>query len=90
MTLVIMIALWIVLGLIGGMAAGSIWKGERPIGERNDYILAVVFAVITGLIDWFVLPLMGITGAFKFATLVIEPFLGGLVALWVVRLLKKK
>ena len=44
----------IVVGLIAGWLAGSIWKHKRPIGARGDYIAAVITAIAMGLLDWYV------------------------------------
>ncbi len=89
MTLIILFLIWILLGTLGAMLAGNIWKGVRPIGERGDYLVAIVFAILTGLSDWYLLPMMHITGMLRFVAALIEPLLGALIALWVVRLIKK-
>ncbi len=40
----------VVVGLLIGALAGVIWKDNRPIGVRGDYIAAVIAAVETGLL----------------------------------------
>ena len=87
--LIVMIAVWIVIGLLMGVLAGLIWKGERPYGEAGDYLLSIAASVITGLIDWFILPLMNIEGVIKLIAAILEPALVALVVLWLVRKLKK-
>ena len=90
MTLVVLVAIWIILGLLAGLAAGSIWSEKRPLGDTADYIIAILAAVLTGLADWYILPLIGIEGTVRFITSVIEPPLVSLFALWLVRKLKRK
>ncbi|HEY69791.1 MAG TPA: hypothetical protein G4O08_04310 [Anaerolineae bacterium] len=87
--LIVMIAIWIVIGLLIGVLAGTIWKGVRPLGEVWDYVISIACAVVTGLLDWYVLPLIGIEGAMRFAAAILEPALVSIFALWLVRKLKK-
>jgi uncharacterized membrane protein YeaQ/YmgE (transglycosylase-associated protein family) len=82
--------IWIVIGVLAGALADPIWKGRRPYGEVADYIVAIIATVVTGLADWYVLPLIGITGTFKFVIAVIEPALVALVALWIMRIIRKE
>ncbi len=89
MTYVILFLLWIVLGVVAAMLAGPIWKGKRPIGERGDYLVAILVSVAVGLADWYILPLLKIGGGLKFAADVGDAFFAALLALWVVRLVKK-
>ncbi len=85
MDLVVMLAIWAVIGVLAGAIADPIWKGVRPYGPAADYLVAVAAAVITGLVDWYLLPVFGITGALKFAIAVSEPALVALIALWAMR-----
>ncbi len=86
---IVMIAIWIVIGLLIGVLAGPIWKGVRPLGEVWDYVISIACAVVTGLLDWFVLPLIGIEGAIRFVAAILEPALVSIFALWLVRKLKR-
>jgi uncharacterized membrane protein YeaQ/YmgE (transglycosylase-associated protein family) len=79
----------VVVGLIMGFVAGFIWKDDRPIGVKGDYLVAVIAAVITGLLDWFVIPAMGFSDTIKYLGLAFEPAGMALLALWVIRLAKK-
>jgi ABC-2 type transport system ATP-binding protein len=88
MELLVMLDVWIGLGLLAGWLAGRIWKQPRPIGLRGDLGLAVGLALITGLVDWFVLPLLGITGPIAIAAAIIEPLFVVFIALWVIRKIK--
>ena len=89
MDLIVMIVVWIVLGLLMAILAGSIWKGARPFGEAGDYLISIAASVITGLFDWYLLPLINIEGLVKFIAAIIEPPLVALLVLWLVRKLKK-
>ncbi len=53
MSIIILLAIWVMSGLIVALSAGSIWKGERPYGELVDYGLSLLLAVLVGLIDWY-------------------------------------
>lgn len=75
----------VVVGLIMGFIAGLIWKDNRPIGVKGDYIAAVITTVIVGLIDWFVIPAMGFSDTVKWLGIITEPALSALLVLWIIR-----
>ncbi len=89
MDLVILVAIMIVVGLLIGRLAGFIWKDNRPIGVSRDYIAAVITAVLVGLIDWYVIPAMGFTNTIKYLGVAVEPALGALIVLWIIRAAKR-
>jgi uncharacterized membrane protein YeaQ/YmgE (transglycosylase-associated protein family) len=89
MDLIILIAAMVVVGLLVGWIAGLIWKGKRPIGVRGDYITAVITAIVVGLVDWFVIPAMGFSENLRNLGVAMEPALGALLVLWLVRVAKK-
>ena len=89
MTIVILIVAMIVVGLIAGWLAGPIWKNKRPIGVRGDYIAALITAVVVGVMDWYVIPAMGFSTTMRNLGVAIEPFLGALLVLWIIRAAKK-
>ncbi len=89
MTILILIVAMIVVGLIAGWLAGPIWKNKRPIGVRGDYIAAVITAVVVGLMDWYVIPAMGFSTTLRNLGVAMEPFLGALLVLWIIRAAKK-
>jgi len=89
MTIVILIVAMIVVGLIAGWLAGPIWKNKRPIGVRGDYIAAVITAIIVGFMDWYVIPAMGFSTSLRNMGVAMEPFLGALLVLWIIRVAKK-
>lgn len=80
----------IVAGLIAGYLAGIIWKDERPIGVRGDYMVAIVSAILIGLLDWYVIPAMGFSVTLKYIGIASEPLLGALAVLWIVRKAKQQ
>jgi uncharacterized membrane protein YeaQ/YmgE (transglycosylase-associated protein family) len=90
MDFVILIAGMILVGLLVGWIAGFIWKDNRPIGVRGDYITAVVTAIALGLMDWYLIPAMGFSDSLRNLGVASEPALGGLLVLWFVRLAKRK
>ena len=89
MDILIVIAAMIVVGVIMGFIAGLIWKENRPSGASGDYIIAIVTAILIGLIDWFVIPAMGFSDTMRNIGLIFEPALGALLVLWLVRVAKR-
>ncbi len=89
MEIVILILVMIVVGLLMGWVAGFIWKDNRPIGVQGDYIAAVITAVVVGLIDWFVIPAMGFSDSLRNLGVALEPAIGALIVLWIIRAAKK-
>ena len=89
MDILILIAAMVVVGAVIGALAGPIWKGNRPIGAGGDYAVAILTAVVVGLIDWLVIPAMGFSDMLKWAGVATEPALAALAALWVVRRVKR-
>jgi uncharacterized membrane protein YeaQ/YmgE (transglycosylase-associated protein family) len=89
MQIIILILIMLVVGVIIGWLAGLIWKGQRPIGVRGDYLAAVITAVLVGLIDWFVIPAMGFSDTMKYLGVALEPAIGALLVMWIIRLAKQ-
>ena len=89
MEILLLIVAMVVVGLIMGFVAGLIWKDNRPYGASGDYIIAVITAVIFGLVDWYVIPAMGFSDTMRNIGLLFEPALGALFVLWLVRAAKK-
>jgi uncharacterized membrane protein YeaQ/YmgE (transglycosylase-associated protein family) len=90
MQILILIVSMIVVGLLMGWVAGLIWKTNRPIGARGDYLAAVITAVLVGLFDWFVIPAMGFSNTLRNLGVALEPALGALLVLWIIRAAKQK
>jgi uncharacterized membrane protein YeaQ/YmgE (transglycosylase-associated protein family) len=89
MTVVSLILLMIVVGAIIGALAGPIWKGRRPIGMAGDFIASIATTIIVGLMDWYVIPAMGFSDTMKYLGVALEPALGALLVLWIIRRAKK-
>ena len=89
MELVILIVAMAVVGLIVGFVAGLIWKDNRPIGVNGDYAVAIISAILIGLLDWYVIPAMGFSETLKMVGVALEPPLGALAILWLLRVAKK-
>jgi len=89
MELIILILAMTVVGLLMGFIAGLIWKDNRPIGVRGDYIVAIIAAIVVGLMDWFIIPAMGFSDTMKWIAIATEPALSALFILWLIRVAKK-
>lgn len=89
MEALIVILAMIVVGLIAGFVSGLIWKDDRPYGVRGDYLIAIVSAVLVGMLDWYLIPMLGFSDTMKYIGIALEPFLSALIVLWVVRLAKR-
>lgn len=89
MQIVILIVAMIVVGLIAGWMAGPIWKNKRPIGVQGDYIAAVIAAIVVGFMDWYVIPAMGFSDTMRNLGVAMEPFLGAMLVLWIIRVAKR-
>ena len=85
MDILLVVVAMVVVGLIVGFVAGLIWKEDRPIGVKGDYVVAVITAVLTGLLDWVVIPAMGFSDTMALLGLIFEPPLMALFVLWLIR-----
>lgn len=85
MTILILVLLMVVVGALIAALAGVIWKDHRPIGVRGDYLVAILSAVVIGLLDWFVIPLIVSSPSLKYLGVALEPALGALFILWLIR-----
>ena len=84
MEILYVIIAMVVVGLIVGFIAGLIWKDER-----NNYPVAIIAAVITGLLDFYVIPMMGFSDTLKWVGVALEPPLAALGVLWLIRYAKR-
>ena len=89
MDILILIVAMVAVGLLMGWIAGLIWKNNRPFGARGDYIASVITAIVLGLIDWYVIPAMGFRENWRNIGVALEPALGALLVLWLIRVAKK-
>jgi len=79
----------VVVGIIIGALAGLIWKDNRPYGAAGDYIIAIITAVIMGLIDWYLIPALEFSETIKIIGIIFEPALAALFVLWIIRKAKQ-
>lgn len=89
--LIILLLIWVVIGLILGYAASAIFKRERPYGLNGDLIAAIITVIVVGLADWYLIPLMlpNMARLWVFIAALVEPALGALLVLWLMRYFKK-
>jgi uncharacterized membrane protein YeaQ/YmgE (transglycosylase-associated protein family) len=85
MSIIVVIVAMVLVGLLIGAIASLIWKENKPLGAAGDYAVAVVVAVVVGLIDFYVIPAMGFSDALKWIGIATEPALGALFVLWLIR-----
>jgi len=89
MEIVYLVLAMIVVGLLIGWIAGFIWKDRSPSDARRDYIVSVIAAVATGLLDWFVVPAMGFSEGLRNIATAVEPAGMALILLWIIRRAKQ-
>lgn len=89
MEILLVIGGMVIVGAIIGAVAGVIWKDNRPFGVAGDYLISIITAILIGLIDWYVIPAMGFSDMMRNLGLLIEPALGAILVLWIVRRAKK-
>ncbi len=85
MEILILVVAMAIVGLLMGYVAGFIWKEERPLGVPGDYYVAVATTIAVGLIDWFVIPAMGFSTTLKYLGVALEPAIGALLVLWIIK-----
>jgi len=85
MEIVILLVAMVLVGLLVGWVGGLIWKDNRPIGVGGDYIAAVISAVATGFLDWYVVPAMGFSETLRNIAVATEPAGMALIVLWIIR-----
>jgi uncharacterized membrane protein YeaQ/YmgE (transglycosylase-associated protein family) len=87
--IVILLVAMVLVGLLMGAIASLIWKENQPLGAAGDYVVAVISAIAIGLLDWYVIPAMGFSDTLKYIGVALEPALGALIVLWIVRKVKR-
>ena len=53
------------------------------------FLVAVVSAVVVGLMDWYIIPAMGFSEMMKWLGILFEPALSAILILWLIRVAKK-
>lgn len=89
MEIIVLLVAMVLVGLLVGAVASLIWKENQPLGAAGDYAVAVISTIIIGLMDWYIIPLMGFSDTIKWIGVATEPAMGALFVLWVVRKAKK-
>jgi hypothetical protein len=85
----IIIGIMILYGLIIGFIAGLIWKNNRPIGVKGDYIVALLSTIGFGLLEWYLLPALNFSQTIRVLGVLVEvPFIA-LAVLWLIRYMRK-
>jgi uncharacterized membrane protein YeaQ/YmgE (transglycosylase-associated protein family) len=89
--LIILSVFWLILALIIGNYAASIFTGKRPYGLNGDLIISLVVTLGVGLMGWYVIEnfMPNFTGVIRLLTHLLEPPISALIILWVVRYFKK-
>jgi uncharacterized membrane protein YeaQ/YmgE (transglycosylase-associated protein family) len=85
MEYLIVLIVMVVVGLVIGYLADKIFKGERPKGLQGDLIASVATTVLISLMDWFLIPMMGFSQTMVYLGVAIEPALGAILVLWLMR-----
>jgi uncharacterized membrane protein YeaQ/YmgE (transglycosylase-associated protein family) len=80
----------LVYGVVIGFIAGLIWKENKPIGVKGDYIVAVVSCVVFGLGEWYLLPMLNFGKTIQLLGTFLEAPGIALAILWLIRFVKKK
>lgn len=82
MVYVYLVLAMVVVGYIVGLLAKNvIWKDDR----KNDILIAIVTTVITGILDWTIVPLIIKSTTMLWLAVALEPPLVALGVLWLVR-----
>ena len=89
MQIIVLLVAMVLVGLLVGAVASLIWKENQPLGAAGDYIVAVISTVVLGLACWYVIPAMGFSATIKWLSVAIEPALGALIVLWIIRKVKE-
>jgi len=91
-SLIILFFIWIVMGLGLGYYATSIFKGDRPYGINGDIIAGIVTAIVTGLMDWYIVPMVfpNMGQLMLFLAAIVEPLFVVLLVLWLMRYIKNR
>ncbi len=88
--LIIYFIIWILLGLLVGALTGIVTGGEPPYGLAVDLGAGVFTMIGVGLLDYFLLPLMGFEGPIQFIAMIAEPLIGAALVLWLLRVIKRR
>ena len=88
--LVIWFVIWIVVGLLVGALASVVTRGEPPYGLAVDIVASVLSVVAVSLNNYYILPLMKITGVMRFGGTLFDPLISAVIVLWLLRFIKRR
>jgi uncharacterized membrane protein YeaQ/YmgE (transglycosylase-associated protein family) len=88
--LIIWLIIWVVAGLLIGALASLVVQGEPPYGLAVDIIVSIAATVAIGLLDYFIIPLMGFTNWIRLLAMLTEPLIGAGLVLWLLRVIKRR
>lgn len=90
-SLIILFVFWIIMGLGLGYYATSIFKGNRPYGLNGDLVAGLLTAIVVGLFDWFIVPMIfpNFGQLLLFLAAILEPLVSVLLVLWLMRYFKR-
>lgn len=88
--LIIWLVIWIVSGLLVGALASLVTKGKPPYGLAVDLIASLLTTVAVGLVDFYLLPRMGITGLMRSLASLFDPLGAAVLVLWLLRVVKRR
>lgn len=88
--LIIWLLIWVVAGLLIGALASLVVQGDPPYGLAVDIIASIVATVAIGLLDYFIIPLMGFTNWIRVLAMLTEPLIGAGLVLWLLRVIKRR
>lgn len=77
----LVVAMIVVGTIVGLLAKNVIWKDDR----ENDIMIAIIAAVITGLLDWVIIQALNMSTTMLYLGVIFEPPLVALGVLWLVR-----
>ena len=86
----IIVGVMIVYGIIIGFVAGLIWKDNKPIGTKGDYIVSILSTIGFGLLEWFLIPALGFSQTIRLLGTFIEVPIIALAILWLIRYTHKR
>jgi uncharacterized membrane protein YeaQ/YmgE (transglycosylase-associated protein family) len=89
--LVMLLVIWLIMALIIGNYANSLFRGERPFGLGGDLAISLITTLGVGLMGWYFVEnfMTNFTGIVRLLGHLIEPPVSALIVLWVVRYFKK-
>jgi uncharacterized membrane protein YeaQ/YmgE (transglycosylase-associated protein family) len=85
MDVIILVAAMAAVGALFGWLADKIFKGERPKGLSGDLLAGMITTIAVGLLDWYVIPAMGFKQSMVILGVILEPAIGAVIVLWLLR-----